>query len=780
MRRRILFQDDDTNGIIINGYEFVDMGLSVAWATCNVGATKPEEYGWYFQWGGTIPYNSDLTPVGGGMAITFSSNSNCPYWVSGSGSSSKWSKYTSMSQYSPTGTPDNKLILDSWDDAAHVHIGGDSRMPTHEEFLELLNACNTTWVTNYNGTGINGRLFILKTDPSKTLFFPAAGYLNSTSWNNATSTAQYSSSTLYYTLGSYSSRQMSANSSSAGTGAGNRYRGVPIRAVLPLNNTSVVLYKKSTGKLIQTPYPTLLDKNKYEPVGIVVIPSSHDVYGTDECGVMALHSASTTTPDSGSTINQTMPWGQNGTDITELFNYSHIVYSKINGNDTGTAQGVKTNESVYLPSDSFSASQCSTDPLAYYNWDDNDPYAPSPYLADGSRNPAYYQTSSPSNGGNVLSDFKGKTNTGILISNYTGQPGWKTDTSIVSESGKGHSPAAAACWRYSTKGTKQGDWYLPAMGELGYACVRRKKINEAISSLQSYFGKTYCTLGSSDNLLSSSEQSGSTSWGLRLNTGGIRYNISKSESNVVRPFMRKSIPTYISWSPSRTRKEGDEIINGYEFVDMGLSVKWAKYNIGASQVNEYGWYFQWGGIIPYNSDRTPVTGGAAINFWYNSTCPHWVSGTETNSKWSKYTNTNGYSSTGMRDGKLILDPWDDAAHVYVGGWSRMPTVEEFNELLNACNTTWVYNIDLSGGLSVYGCNFTLKADSSKKVFFPAAGYITDASMTGVGSTGRCWLSSHHSDLQYMGRYVSTSDGSYTLGSMLRCNGLPIRAVLPSY
>lgn len=68
MRRRLLNQT--IMGEIINGYEFIDMGLSVKWATCNIGAKKLTDYGWYFMWGDTKAYNSDRIPVlGGGMQL---------------------------------------------------------------------------------------------------------------------------------------------------------------------------------------------------------------------------------------------------------------------------------------------------------------------------------------------------------------------------------------------------------------------------------------------------------------------------------------------------------------------------------------------------------------------------------------------------------------------------------------------------------------------------------------------------------------------------------------
>lgn len=227
--------DDSDESVIGNDgitYEFVDLGLSVKWATANIGATKPEEYGWYFQWGGTTAYNSDRTPVNGGTAITFNDNSDCPYWVSGLGSSSKWSKYTITDLYSSTGVKDGKLILEPEDDATHIHIGGECHTPTYEEFQELLKACNTTWVKNYNGTGINGRLFTLKTDPSKTLFFPASGYLTNMSWGDAGSDGGCWSSVLYGSA-SYRGWCLSFYSGECYMDFNPRYYGWPVRAVLP-------------------------------------------------------------------------------------------------------------------------------------------------------------------------------------------------------------------------------------------------------------------------------------------------------------------------------------------------------------------------------------------------------------------------------------------------------------------------------------------------------------------------------------------------------------------
>lgn len=176
-----------------NGYEYVDMGDAGIWATCNIGATQPHEYGLYFAWGETKGYESAEDKEGG---FTWETT---PYWVSGTtnGSSTKWSKYTTIDSYSSIGIADNKLILDLEDDAAHINMGGDWRMPTREEFHKLYNACGIEWVSNYNGTGVNGRIFVLKTDPSKELFFPAAGRAGGSSMSTVGTYGHYWSSSLF-------------------------------------------------------------------------------------------------------------------------------------------------------------------------------------------------------------------------------------------------------------------------------------------------------------------------------------------------------------------------------------------------------------------------------------------------------------------------------------------------------------------------------------------------------------------------------------------------------
>ena len=138
-----------------NGHEYVDLGLSVKWATCNVGATKPEEYGDYFAWGETQPKSN----------YDWSTYKWC------NGSYYTQTKYNTNSSY---GTVDNKTTLDLGDDAARANWGGSWRMPTDAELTELREQCTWTWTTQ---NGVYGYKVTSKKSgyTSKSIFLPAAG-----------------------------------------------------------------------------------------------------------------------------------------------------------------------------------------------------------------------------------------------------------------------------------------------------------------------------------------------------------------------------------------------------------------------------------------------------------------------------------------------------------------------------------------------------------------------------------------------------------------------------
>ena len=151
----------------------VDLGLSVYWATCNLGASKPEEYGNYYAWGETET-KSDY------------SWSNYKF---GSSHSGPLSKYNTMGSHGST--VDNKTVLEPQDDAARFKLGGTWRIPTDEEWTELWTSCTWIWTTE---NGVNG--YKVTGPNGNSIFLPAAGLLEDTSLINVSSRGHYWSSCL--------------------------------------------------------------------------------------------------------------------------------------------------------------------------------------------------------------------------------------------------------------------------------------------------------------------------------------------------------------------------------------------------------------------------------------------------------------------------------------------------------------------------------------------------------------------------------------------------------
>ena len=161
-------------------HEYVDLGLpsGTLWATCNVGANAPEEYGDYFAWGETAPKN-------------YYTEENYKWYRSDSVSSG-YTKYSDDRLYGYNGFIDNKTELDPEDDAAYVNWGPSWRTPTTNQQKELIDKCTWTWTQR---NGVNG---LLATGPNgNTLFLPAAGMRWFESLFSQGEDGEYWSCTLY-------------------------------------------------------------------------------------------------------------------------------------------------------------------------------------------------------------------------------------------------------------------------------------------------------------------------------------------------------------------------------------------------------------------------------------------------------------------------------------------------------------------------------------------------------------------------------------------------------
>ena len=191
-----------------NGHEYVDFGLpsGTLWATMNVGATTPEDYGNYYAWGETA------------TKATYD-----------------WSTYFDTNDGGNTFTKYNndggKKVLDPEDDAAHVNWGGSWRMPTKAEWQELIDNCTWTWTTQ---NGINGYKVTSNKEgyTDKFIFLPAAGSRFDSGLYDVGSYGYYWSSSLGG-LSSYNAWYLDFGSGYLDLSYYYRCRGLSVRPVLP-------------------------------------------------------------------------------------------------------------------------------------------------------------------------------------------------------------------------------------------------------------------------------------------------------------------------------------------------------------------------------------------------------------------------------------------------------------------------------------------------------------------------------------------------------------------
>ena len=171
-----------------------------------------------------------------------------------------------------------------------------------------------------------------------------------------------------------------------------------------------------------------------------------------------------------------------------------------------------------------------------------------------------------------------------------------------------------------------------------------------------------------------------------------------------------------------------------EAIDLGLpsGIKWASFNLGASNPEEFGDYFAWGETEPYYSSQDPLTWNEGKEAGYDWASYMWCMGSY--STLTKYCSDSSYGYNGFTDIKTILNPEDDAARVNLGGGSwRMPTKDDFTELRESCSWEWTSMNGVSGR-KVTGSN-------GNSIFLPAAGDRVGTSLYCMGSGGDYWSSS---------------------------------------
>lgn len=189
-----------------------------------------------------------------------------------------------------------------------------------------------------------------------------------------------------------------------------------------------------------------------------------------------------------------------------------------------------------------------------------------------------------------------------------------------------------------------------------------------------------------------------------------------------------------------------------EAIDLGLSVKWASFNLGATRLEDFGDYYAWG--------ETEA---------------------KTDYSWSTYKWCNGYFDLltkyntseyyGVVDNKIVLELEDDVAYMQLGDMWRMPTDAEWEELLEQCSFVWTKVNE------VYGCRFTSNKNGNS-IFLPAAGEKYNSSFNFEGSIGNYWSSSLYTDYPSGAWYMNFNGGhaERASGGNTRYYGFSVRPV----
>lgn len=282
----------------------------------------------------------------------------------------------------------------------------------------------------------------------------------------------------------------------------------------------------------------------YTPIGVVVVPASHTDDGTAR--IISLASMNYNIPEVGSTDGHVnIAWGGYNSNISTLDNKTAIPYIT----NTYYAGIGSTQQLVGWYNNSGNIPEMSSD---YYDnnypnpfdegtcfGEDSSVLAPSPYLTGGGKNEIYHSTA---NTNSRFADMDGKGNTDKILAVDNGvSTNWQTAPTIVNNTSSSTNTqphtAAQCCWRYHTVGTNQGDWYLPAAGELGYLASRWKAINNSMNKLVSS-GVEALGLPVANNWWSSTESSSYSAVNLYFHVKYALLNLyTKNYDRFVRAFL---------------------------------------------------------------------------------------------------------------------------------------------------------------------------------------------------------------------------------------------------
>ena len=738
--------------------EYVDLGLSVPWATFNVGARAPEEFGNLYMWAETEPRTT-----GFGMG--------------------NWKYYdgTSAAKYClwpEDGTVDHRIALDPADDVATVTYGSEWRMPSLEELLEFKENCS------FSDASQNGVKGTLVTGPNgNTIFLPAVGFgghISPEAYSYLRSSSAYV--TIMPNVGLYA-YCFGYYGNVSTYGAYTAFNGFSVRAVhAPLVNVSGVSISEEPFDLLVNATKTLtvtVQPSNATHKRVTWTSSNPSVASVSWDGVVTGLSAG------GSVIRA---WSEDGKKTTSV---------RVTVKDYEVPEAVDMGVSVKWAKVNLGAPANEVQhPGGYYAWGELNPkesYTWDDYLWGSSADElTKYFSGDGQKQLDILEDDAARHYLGGVWRVPTKEEWTELLNACNIETYSASSSSSTTLPGIKLTSKKNGNSiYLPAAGYR----------DDGLRQLRKY---AYYLSAS----LEASSYGSFSGPGIRLsNPGAVIISHIRSRGYPIRPVLPDKISVTgfyiqtppatlhvgetqqlcgvvepenaslpgITWSSSDESvatvdekgvvsavSNGTAVITGTtddggfsdsftltvtykvpELVDMGLpsGVKWAKYNLGAVSMQDTGVYFAWGETAPKDEYTTTT------HTYYNG------------SSLSLFTQEEGF-----------LDSEHDAATVHLGDGWRIPTMDDFDELVQNCSF-------LSGSYgSTAGFWAINNDDTQKRIFFPKTGRMNGTNLSNtIYSLG--WLSDYASGAVFGFGIAGDEDGvSPALYQFSWYVGLPIRAV----
>lgn len=719
-------------------HEYVDLGLpsGTLWATCNIGATKPEEYGDFFAWGEVEPKET----------YTWGNYKYC------NGSENTMTKYCTDSSH---GTVDNKKELDPEDDVATVKWGSNWQMPSIEQQTELIdeNYTTTTWTTE---KGVYGRKVTSKKNGNY-IFLPAAGYYGTavfdingsgSYWSRSLSTKYVSRSRYLY----FNAENIYYNY------VERRYYGQSVRPVLSAAATLSVSQKalsmedggKKTVEILSGSGSYSVESSNRAVATAQLRGNFIDIYGVAPGSATIIVTDVPTNQTTDITVTVRDP----GANFCKDPNHPHMI-------DLGLPSGTKwacCNVGADIPEGYGN----------YYAWGETEPkdwYGYDTYIhCDGSKETCH----------DIGAEISG---TQYDVAHVKWQGSWQMPTSVqideLTHNCQHEMTTLNGVVGMLVTGPNGNQLFLPSAGfmsgktlyhpeEYGlYKSGSRCDDDMAESWVLNADASAFVRIGiwnitghTVRPVISGLELSSTGSLNIWLGktetfsvkTGSGNYSVKSSNTSVATASISGALVSVKAMSVGTAiitvtdNKTGQtatiKVIvkdpnqpETHEYVDLGLpsGTLWATCNVGADSPEKYGNYYAWGETKTKNV--------------YN---------------WETYVHSNGDSDVCTDLGDISGTEYD-VAHVEWGDDWRIPTYSECKELIDNCTSEWT-SVGGVWGRKIIGAN-------GNSIFLPAGGDIIDDKYDSQGQYGWYWTSH-----QFSGENVKFAHSIVFNQSIISLNG----------